>query len=105
MADRPRRADRRQEPDATGPVLAAPLEEVVDQFVRLPRRRLVVIGEPGAGKSSVLLYLTIGLLQRRTPVDLVPVLFSLASWDATRTSFLQWAAQHLSDEYPFRTAP
>jgi len=57
------------------PAAAGRLEEVVDEFVRLPRRRLVVIGEPGAGKSGVLLLLTLGLLERRTPVDPVPVLF------------------------------
>lgn len=43
--------------------------------MRLPRRRLVLIGEPGAGKSGVLLLLTLGLLARRTPTDPVPVLF------------------------------
>jgi hypothetical protein len=83
------------------PAPAGRLEEVVDEFIGLPRRRLVVIGEPGAGKSGVLLLLTLGLLARRTPADPVPVLFSLASWDPNRTGFPQWLAGHLSDEYPF----
>jgi len=91
----PGRATRR------GPAPAGRLDEVVDEFTRLPRRRLVVIGEPGAGKSAVLLLLTLGLLSRRTPADPVPVLFSVASWDPTRAGFQQWLARHLSDEYPF----
>ncbi|HYW25991.1 MAG TPA: hypothetical protein VE953_17595 [Terriglobales bacterium] len=84
-----------------GPAPAGRLEEVVDEFARLPRRRLVVIGEPGAGKSSVLLLLTLGLLARRTPADPVPVLLSVASWDPARSGFPQWLARRLSDEYPF----
>lgn len=81
-----------------GPAPSGRLEEVVDEFVLLPRRRLVVIGEPGAGKTGVPLLLTLGLLTRLTPADPVPVLFSLASWDPARTRFPQWLARHLSDE-------
>jgi hypothetical protein len=88
-------------PMRRGPKHTGRLEKVVDEFMRLPRRRLVVIGEPGAGKTGVLLLLVLGLLARRTPADPVPVLFSLASWDPARTSFPQWLARHLSDEYPF----
>jgi hypothetical protein len=96
---------------STGPPGAwtAPLEKVDDLFARLPQPRLVVIGKPGAGKSSVLLFITLGLLARRNKTkDPVPVLFSLASWDPTRTDLLQWLARHLSEEYPFvrpRDAP
>ena len=88
-------------PPRRGPAPAGRLGEVVDEFMRLPRRRLVMIGEPGAGKSGVLLLLTLGLLARRTLADPVPVLFSVASWDPARTGFSQWLARHLSDEYPF----
>jgi hypothetical protein len=34
-------------PARSGPSASGRLDEVVDEFVRLPRRRLVVIGEPG----------------------------------------------------------
>ena len=66
-------------PARGGPAPAGRLEEVADEFARLPRRRLVVVGEPGAGKTGVLLLLTLGLLARRSPADQVPVLLSLAS--------------------------
>ena len=87
----------------SGPVTSPPgrLEDVVDEFQRLTRRRLVVIGEPGAGKTGVLLLLTLGLLARRRRDEPVPVLLSLASWDPARAGFLPWLAGHLSHEYPF----
>jgi predicted NACHT family NTPase len=44
-------------------------------------RRLVVLGEPGAGKSMLLLRLTLDMLARRHVDDPVPVLLPIARWD------------------------
>ncbi|MBB4746726.1 NACHT and WD40 repeat domain-containing protein [Actinoplanes lobatus] len=51
-------------------------------FAGLPVRRLVVIGQPGAGKSIVALLLEMGLLQARAGErEPVPVLVTVSSWD------------------------
>ncbi|MDI5973271.1 NACHT domain-containing protein [Streptomyces sp. SL13] len=85
--------------DATG--LAgedAQIGEVFSQ--RLPTRRLVVLGEPGAGKTVLLIRLLQDLIERRTGGGLVPVLFSLASWDPTRQRLEKWMAEHLRRSHP-----
>ncbi|MFH8293306.1 NACHT domain-containing protein [Streptomyces sp. NPDC018059] len=66
---------------------------------RIPTRRLVILGEPGAGKSVLLIRLLQDLLARRTGDGPVPVLFSLASWDPHQP--LQgWLAGQLRRQYP-----
>jgi hypothetical protein len=97
--DRPGRSGSRSRPRPLP--LAARLDEVVEAFGKLARRRLVVIGEPGAGKTAVLVLLTLGLLERRQTAAPVPLLLSLGSWDPERTAFLDWLVEHLTDEYPF----
>ncbi len=80
--------------------LAGTLDEIVDVLNRVPSRRLVVLGEPGAGKTVLALRLVLGLLDRRRPGDLVPVLLSVASWNPTRTPLQAWTAQRLAEDYP-----
>ncbi len=82
------------------PSLTGRVEQVVNQYKSLPKGRLVVIGEPGSGKTVLLLLLTQGLLSERRFGDRVPVLLSLASWDPNKRSFLNWLQGHLWDEYP-----
>jgi hypothetical protein len=41
--------------------------DIAQAFERLPTRRLVILGEPGAGKTVLLIRLLLGLLQRRPP--------------------------------------
>jgi len=40
--------------------LSGELDQVVQAFRKLPRRRLVVLGKPGAGKTGLLVMLTLG---------------------------------------------
>lgn len=55
--------------------------ELVDVLERVPTGRLVVLGEPGAGKSVLLVRLVLDLLARRSPGDPVPLLLPLAGWN------------------------
>jgi len=55
--------------------------EITAAFRGLPPRQLVVLGEPGAGKSVLAVLLTRGLLGERRPDDPVPVLLPVASWN------------------------
>ncbi|MFD7409541.1 NACHT domain-containing protein [Streptomyces sp. NPDC059866] len=66
---------------------------------RVPTRRLVILGEPGAGKSVLLIRLLQDLVARRSDSDPVPVLFSLASWDPHQ-SLKTWMADQLRRTYP-----
>ncbi|MFF5480934.1 NACHT domain-containing protein [Streptomyces sp. NPDC012935] len=85
-------------PDASG--LAGQDAEIGQVFSeRVPTRRLVILGEPGAGKSVLLIRLLQDLIARRNDSDPVPVLFSLASWDP-RQSLKTWMADQLRRTYP-----
>jgi hypothetical protein len=66
---------------------------------RVPTRRMVVLGEPGAGKSVLLMRLLQDLLARRTDDDPVPVLFSLASWHPDQP-LKTWLADQLRRSHP-----
>lgn len=66
---------------------------------RVPTRRLLVLGEPGAGKSALLMKLLQDLLAHRTGDDPVPVLFSLASWNPDQPLKV-WLADQLRRNHP-----
>ncbi len=80
---------------------SARIDDIVQVLDALPRRRLVVIGLPGAGKTTVLVLLTLGLLHEWWPPKPVPVLITVSSWDPQREPFLEWLPRHLGDEYTF----
>lgn len=73
--------------------------EIALVFGRIPTRRLVVLGEPGAGKTMLLIRLLLDLVEHRSPGGAVPVLFSLASWDPDRHDLYPWMADELAQEH------
>lgn len=98
MADHPRHVA------AEGLVFAGRsdrIEELVEQFGALSRRRLVILGGPGSGKTTLAVQLLLALLDTRAPTDRVPVLLTLAGWDLQTHPRLQdWVAARLGDDYP-----
>ena len=76
------------------------LDETMELLAQLPRRQLVVLGEPGAGKSALAMLLTLELLKRREPSDPVPVLFPLLSWNPAVTQLEDWISDRLATDYP-----
>ncbi|WP_052425190.1 NACHT domain-containing protein [Streptomyces fulvoviolaceus] len=75
--------------------------EITDVFLRLiPTRRLTVLGEPGSGKTVLLIRLLLGLVEARAEGGPVPVLLPLASWDPATLPFGEWLAQQLARDYP-----
>ncbi|MFF2518885.1 NACHT domain-containing protein [Streptomyces sp. NPDC058086] len=73
---------------------------IAQVFERVPTRRLVVLGEPGAGKTMLLIRLLLALLEHRPPGGPVPVLFPLASWDPAHQDLYTWMADELAQDHP-----
>ncbi len=95
LADRPERVFGGDPIPVPGAV-----DDAAGAFRRLPNRRLVILGEPGAGKSVVALELVLGLLADRSPGDPVPVLLPIASWDPAAEELDSWMADRIADTYP-----
>lgn len=77
------------------------LDEVVEAFERIPSRRLVVLGVPGAGKSVLAMHFIVATLRGRVAGDPVPVLFPVASWNPREASLSTWMVSRLCVDYPF----
>jgi NACHT domain len=68
-------------------------------------RRLVVLGEPGAGKTMLMVRLVRDLLTRRDPGGPVPFLAPVASWNPSRQELRSWLASRLVIDHPALAAP
>ncbi|MCZ4610018.1 NACHT domain-containing protein [Streptomyces sp. Lzd4kr] len=90
----------------TPAALAGADTEITGVFTRrAPGRRLLVLGEPGAGKSMLLLTLLLGLLDQRPSGGPVPVIFPLASFNPAHQDLQEWMAERLEADYPGLRAP
>ena len=89
-------------PGVGGPAsLAGSDGEITDVLTnRVPTRRLVVLGEPGAGKTILLVRLVLGLLAAREPGNPVPILAPLASWNPQEQDLHVWLEARLTTDYP-----
>lgn len=67
---------------------------------RLPGRRLVVVGEPGSGKTMLLVQFVLDLLARRATGGPVPVLVSAATWDPAAEDLHSWLTGQLAARFP-----
>jgi hypothetical protein len=61
------------------------------------KKRLLIVGSPGAGKTVLLLKLALSLLESTPPVGnySIPVIFNLASWSPKYKKFEEWLASML----------
>lgn len=74
---------------------------LAEEFRKLHRRRLVIIGGPGSGKTTLAVQLLLQLLEDWQQGEPVPVLLSLASWDPQAQPQVQnWLAAQLNQTYP-----
>ncbi|MET9224357.1 NACHT domain-containing protein [Lentzea sp. NPDC003310] len=86
-------------PPATRPRLTGDVTGVLAAFRSIPARRLVVLGEAGAGKSVLAMLLTKALVEDRRADEPVPVLLPLASWDPGE-HLHTWLERHLAEDHP-----
>ncbi|MFG2090284.1 NACHT domain-containing protein [Spirillospora sp. NPDC048824] len=85
---------------------SADIGTLADRFRRTRRRRLVILGGPGAGKTTLAVQLLLHLLATRTGDEPVPVLLPVAGWDTRRHPRLQeWIADRLTGDYPALRSP
>ncbi|MFI9296330.1 NACHT domain-containing protein [Streptomyces gardneri] len=77
---------------------AGRLEQVVEDYRGLRPRRMVITGEPGAGKTVLARKFVMELNRVRTEGEPVPVLVALADWDAGEP-FRDWLTRHLQRDY------
>jgi hypothetical protein len=88
-----RRLGRPPEPLPEG----SPISDVFDKV----GGGLLILGPPGAGKTTALLQLCGELLSRakRDPHQPIPVVFNLASWARERSALSVWLVDELSRSY------
>lgn len=79
--------------------VADDLAGFVDDFRALSARRVVLLGDPGAGKTTAAVRILLALLAARTADEPVPVLVTAAGWDPNQ-DLRQWFITKLSSDYP-----
>ena len=90
---------------AAGPDgLAGADRDLVEVLGRVPTGRLVVLGEPGAGKTMLMVRLVLDLLARRPAGGQVPILASVTSWNPADQDLRSWLEAQLVITYPFLAA-
>lgn len=77
------------------------LADVGEFFTHLPTGRLIILGDPGSGKTMMSIELTLQLLKSGDPNAPVPIRLSLAGWDIQR-SLEDWLADRLVVDYGIR---
>lgn len=76
-------------------------------FTRLPRRRLVILGPVGMGKTTLAILLVRELLaeQYRGGGLPVPVLFSMSGWNPAEESLRDWLIREITEGHLALSAP
>jgi hypothetical protein len=101
---RPSAVSGRRRPGDTALRLAGPALWGVDSAAEVCVCQgcgLLILGEPGAGKTTMLLDLTRRLLERaeRSPDEPIPVDFNLSTWWRDRLPLRDWLVQELAKRY------
>ena len=75
-------------------------KNILDIFIESDRA-LLILGEPGAGKTTTLLELARELvaISEQDPSQPIPVVLNLSSWTEKREAITDWAVEELSNKY------
>lgn len=74
-------------------------DRLAEAWRRVPSRHLLVLGRPGAGKTTCVILLALELLEGISPDEPVPVLLSGSDW-AQNENANQFVARRLAADYP-----
>jgi hypothetical protein len=81
----------------------APIHDHVGRVSKLlrslPLRQLVVLGEPGAGKSVLAVMLAHQLLSHRHQGEPIPLVLPVSSWNPTAESVADFVARRLREDF------
>ncbi|MFI6094184.1 KGGVGR-motif variant AAA ATPase [Lentzea sp. NPDC051213] len=78
--------------------LTGSVESLPDVFLSTPSRKLIVLGEPGSGKSVAAVLLTRGLLAHKDRPT--PILLSPSTWRPSVEYFDDWVVRTIVENYP-----
>ncbi|MFF0152240.1 NACHT domain-containing protein [Micromonospora sp. NPDC005203] len=84
-----------QDPRDTRP----PATALAAAFHDHPQRQLVILGEPGAGKTTLAILYTLAAIDNSGPDGPVPVLLSVAGWDPVEP-LQSWLTNRIMLDYP-----
>jgi hypothetical protein len=75
-------------------------ERIIDRFLNAGHA-LLILGEPGSGKTMTLIKLASDLIQRAETDSLepIPVILNLVSWSESRQDLDQWVVSELTAKY------
>ncbi len=79
--------------------LAGHVGEIAQELRTLPWQQLVVVGEPGAGKTVLAMLLVEQLLTQRQSGEPVPVLLGASSWRPEAESLIQFVSRRLTEDF------
>jgi hypothetical protein len=85
--------------------LAGEGDALAATLVKVPTRRMMVLGEPGSGKTMLMVRLLLALLRHRLPGGPVPILLPLASWDPEQQDLRVWLRAQMCIEHPSLATP
>jgi hypothetical protein len=99
--------DQPQHAWATGGRIEGEFDAVAAQFAtgfqQVENGRLVILGEPGSGKTAMAMLLTVGLLGSPRPIpsptDPVPVLLSASTWNPVNETLDEWIVRAVAEAY------
>jgi transcriptional regulator with XRE-family HTH domain len=79
--------------------LSGQLVDIVETYRRIPSGRLVVLGRPGSGKTTLAQCFVLEQLAALEPTEPVPVIFSIGAWNPT-IPLDGWLADQLMRDHP-----
>ena len=73
---------------------------LAEVLTRVPTGRLVVLGEPGSGKTILMVRLVLDMLASRKAGEHVPILASMASWNPAAQDLREFLYAQLVSDHP-----
>jgi hypothetical protein len=83
--------------DAESPIVVTDAAAIGEYFLRETPHRLVVLGEPGCGKTSLAWRIALDIARSDELPGLIPIVRPIGSWNPFETYFDDWLEERLSE--------